>query len=91
MEKYNRQSQLLSTLSDMNEQNLRTRITDLVLYLNHNDPEITINIVDSSIRSYRKQRLIRRKHQPYVKPFEYELSRFGLEHLYWLTSYLEQE
>ncbi len=84
MEKYNRQSQLLTTISDMNEENLRTRITDLVSYLSHNDPEISINIVDSSIRRYRKQRLVKRKHRPYVKPFEYELSRFGLEHLNWL-------
>ncbi len=91
MEKWNRQSQLLTTLSAMNEQNLRTRISDLVSYLSHNDPEISINIVDSSIRSYRKQRLVRRKHRPYVKPFEYELSRFGTEHLFWLTSYMEQE
>jgi len=50
------------------------------------DPDITINIVDSAIRHYRKSGLVRRKHNPYIKPFQYELSNKGREKLDWLEN-----
>lgn len=50
------------------------------------DRDITINIVDSAIRHYRKSGLVRRKHNPYINPFQYELSKKGKEKLEWLEN-----
>jgi len=48
------------------------------------------NIVNSSIRHYRKNGLVKRKHNPYKRPFEYELSKRGAEEIDWLEEFAEE-
>ena len=61
------------------------------MYLKKNEPYININIVNSSIRHYRENGLVKRKNNPYKRPFEYILSKKGIEQLEWLEDekYLE--
>ena len=64
-----------------------TTVRGIFEYLKNDDPDITINIVDRSIRQYRCNRYIKRKHNPYIKPYQYELSDKGIDRL----NYIEEE
>ncbi len=86
-ERWERQFQLLSTILDMNEQKLRTTIKDITELLKEIEPNIDINTVNSSIRHYRKNGLLKRKHNPYKRPFEYTLSKKGIKQLEWLEDF----
>ena len=74
----------------MNNENEPTTVRDIYEYLKKEDPNITINIVNSSVRAYRRNRYIRRKHNPYLKPYQYELSDKGEKRLEWLE-WIESE
>ena len=52
--------------------------------------DIDINIVNSSIRHYRTNGLVKRKHNPYKCPFEYNLSKKGIEQLEWLEDFADE-
>lgn len=90
-ERWSRMYQILTTIEIMNNKHNPTTIRDLKDYLKKNEPKIEINIVNSSIRHYRKIGLVKRKHKPYLRPFEYSLSKKGEEQLSWLENeeYLE--
>ena len=66
----------------MSNENKDTTVRDITNFLK--EKEATINIINSSIRNYHKKGLVRRKHDPYKRPFEYELSNRGIEQLEWL-------
>ena len=85
-ERWERQYQILSAIEFMNNDNIPTTSRDIYEYLLNDDPNITINIVDSSIRQYRHNRYIRRKHKPYLRPYHYELSDKGEEKLEWIEN-----
>ena len=83
--------QILTTICIMNNEYNPTTIRDITLFLKKKEPDIDINIVNSSIRHYREKGLVKRKHNPYKRPFEYILSKKGIEQLEWLEDekYLE--
>jgi len=62
-----------------------TTIRDITEYLNV-DSEITINIVNSSVRHYRENRLIKRNHNPYKRPYQHLLTKKGKKQLEWLEN-----
>lgn len=90
-ERWSRMYQILTAIEIIDNENNSTTIRDITEYLQKNEPEIDINIVNSSIRHYRKNGLVKRKHKPYLRPFEYFLSKKGEEQLSWLENeeYLE--
>lgn len=88
-ERWSRMYQILTAIEKMdNEKNNNTvrAITEHLQIIDHN---IDINIVNSSIRHYRKNGLIRRKHSPYKHPFEHKLSKRGVEQIDWLEKFAE--
>lgn len=89
-ERWERQYQVLSAILDMNNENNSTTIRGITEYLHKNEPEIEINIVNSSIRHYRKNGLVKRKHNPYKRPFGYSLSKEGIEQLEWLENFADE-
>ena len=89
-EKWERQYQILSAIELMNNENEPTTVRDIYEYLKNDDEDITINIVNSSIRQYRRNRYIRRKHKPYLRPYQHELTNKGEERLEWLE-WIESE
>ncbi|MEE9378855.1 MAG: hypothetical protein V3V33_12560 [Candidatus Lokiarchaeia archaeon] len=93
VQRWIRQSQLLNGILSMNSQGLSTTVNDITLFLMKNDSDIDINIVDSSIRHYRKSRLLRRKRNPYKPnkhPFEYELTELGFNQIDYLIEILSE-
>ena len=86
-ERWSRMYQIFTAIEIMNNENNPTTIRDITVYLKKNEPDIDINIVNSSIRHYRKNGLVKRKHNPYKHSFEYELSKRGVEQIEWLEEY----
>ena len=82
--------QILTAIERMDNENKITTIRGITEYLQKIDHNIDINIVNSSIRHYRRNSLIRRKHNPYKHPFEYELSNRCLEQIDWLEEFAEE-
>ncbi len=84
--RFERMYQLLSVVESMDNEGKTTTVRDITEYLRENDSEknINVNIVNSSIRHYRGNGLVRRKHNPYKRPYHYELSNRGIEQLEWL-------
>ncbi len=74
----------------MNNEHNPTTIREITVYLKKNEPDIDINIVNSSIRHYRKNGLVKRKHNLYKRPFEYSLSKKGIEQLEWLEDFADE-
>ncbi|KKL10132.1 hypothetical protein LCGC14_2558870, partial [marine sediment metagenome] len=54
------------------------------------EPDIVINTMNSSIRHYRKNRLVKRKHDPYKRSYHYELSNKGISQLEWLVDFADE-
>ncbi|MBA7642537.1 hypothetical protein ES703_50232 [subsurface metagenome] len=63
--------QILTAIERMDNENKITTIRGITEYLKENEQDITINITNSSVRHYRKNGFIRRKHNPYKHHFEY--------------------
>jgi len=82
--------QILTAIEKMDNENNNTTVRAITEHLQIIDHNIDINIVNSSIRHYRKNGLIRRKHSPYKHPFEYELSKRGVEQINWLEEFAEE-
>ena len=74
----------------MNKENKITTIRGITGYLQKIDHNIDINIINSSIRHYRRNGLIRRKHNPYKRPFKYKLTNRGLEQIEWLEEFADE-
>ena len=89
-ERWSRMYQILTAIEKMDNENNNTTVRAITEHLQIIDHNIDINIVNSSIRHYRKNGLIRRKHNPYKHPFEYELSKRGLEQIDWLEEFAEE-
>ncbi|MBA7507173.1 hypothetical protein ES706_05889 [subsurface metagenome] len=90
-QRYERMEEILSTIDILTSDGATTTVKDLYEFIKNSqetfdDPDITINIIDSAIRHYRKSGLVRRKHNPYIKPFQYKLSKKGIEKLEWLEN-----
>ena len=85
-EKWERMFQILSVLELINNERKNTTVRDLTEYLKTKDKKIDVNIINSSIRHYRKIGLIKRKHDPYKRPFQYVLSNKGEEQIDWLEN-----
>ncbi len=73
----------------MNEQKLRTTVKDITDFLKLKEPNIVINTVNSSIRHYRKNGLVKRKHNPYRRPFQYILTKKGEKQKDWLDDFTD--
>ena len=82
--------QILTVIETMNKENKITTIRSITEYLQVIAHHIDINIVNSSIRHYHRNGLIRRKHNLYKHPFEYELSKRGVEQIDWLEEFAEE-
>lgn len=82
--------QLLSVVEGMNNEDKSTTIRNITEHLKKIEPDININIINCSIRHYRKNGLVRRKHDPYKRPFEYELSKKGVEQLKWVEDFINE-
>lgn len=82
--------QILTAIEIMNNENNITTVRTVTEHLQMIDYNIDINIVNSSIRHYRRNGLIKRKHNPYKHPFEYELSKRGVEQIDWLEGFAEE-
>ena len=89
-ERWSRMYQILTAIEKMDNENNNTTVRAITEHLQIIDHNIDINIVNSSIRHYRKNGLIRRKHSPYKHPFEYELSKRGVEQINWLEEFAEE-
>ena len=89
-EQWSRMYQTFTAMEIMNNEHNPTTIRDITEYLKKNEPDIDINIVNSSIRHYRKNGLVKRKHNPYKRPFEYELSKRGAEQIDWLEEFAKE-
>ena len=89
-ERWSRMYQIFTAIEIMNIMNKETTVLDITECLQEIDYNIDINIVNSSIRHYRSNGLIRRKHNPYKRPFEYELSKRGVEKVDWLEEFAEE-
>ena len=74
----------------MDNEKKMTTVQGIKEYLQKIDYNIDINIVNSSIRHYRRNGLIRRKHNPYKHPSEYELSKRGVEQIEWLEEFADK-
>ena len=75
------------TVRGANEIGKPTNVKSLTNLLKQFDADITQNIVDCSIRHYRtKNRLVRRKCNLYMRPFQYILTNKGYERLEWLKN-----
>jgi len=85
-ERWERQIQLLSTILDMNEKKIRTSVRAITDFLKEKEPNIIINTVNCSIRHYRKNGLVKRNHDPYLRPFKYLLTKKGIKQLEWLEN-----
>ena len=83
-EKWERMFQILSALELMNNERENTTVRDLTEYLKIKDKKIDVNIINSSIRHYRKNGLVKRKQDS--RPFQYELSVRGEEQLEWIEN-----
>ncbi len=89
--RWERMEEILSAIDILTSDGKSTTIRGLTEFIKNSqetfdDPDITINIVDSAIRHYRKSGLVRRKHNPYINPYQYELSKKGKEKLEWLEN-----
>lgn len=85
-ERWSRMYQILTTIEIMNNEHNPTKIRDIMFSLKEKEPDIDLNIVNSSIRHYRKNGLVKRKQNPNKRPFEYSLSKKGIEQLEWLDN-----
>lgn len=90
-ERWERMEEILTAIDILTSDGGITTVKDLFKFIKNSqeifdDSVITINIVDSAIRHYRKSGLVRRKHSPYIKPFQYELSKKGKNKLEWLEN-----
>jgi len=82
--------QILTAIERMDNENKMTTVRCIKEYLQKIDHNIEINIVNSSIRHYRRNGLLRRKHSPYRCPFEYELSNSNVKQIQWLEEYADE-
>ena len=82
--------QIFTAIEIMNNKHNPTTIRDITVYLKKREPVININIVNSSIRHYRKNGLVKRKHDPYKRPYHYELSNKGISQLEWLEEFVDE-
>ena len=85
-ERWSRMHQILTAIERMDNENKITTVRGIMEYLKEYESNIDINIINSSIRHYRKNGLIKRKNEPYKRPYHYELSRKGIEQLEWLEN-----
>ena len=85
-ERWERMLEILTVIEIMNNENRDTSVKNITKYLQKVNQEIELNIVNSSIRHYRKLGLIKRKHKPYLKPFQYILTNKGYIQLDWLEN-----
>ncbi len=83
-ERWMRMYQILFATELLVNENRNTSVRGIYEYLIINDPYININIINSSIRHYRKNGLIKRKHKPYKRPSQNILTKKGEEQLDWL-------
>lgn len=86
-ERFERQYQILFSLLVLNNKGMPSKIIDIKEYIEKEDFYITENIVDCSVRQYRRNGLLKRRHDPYRRPFQYLLSSKGLKQLEWLEDY----
>jgi len=85
-ERWSRMYQILTIIELMNSKHNPTTTRNITEYLKKNEPSIDINIVNCSIRHYRKNGLVKRQHKPYLSPFRYILSKKGEAQLSWLEN-----
>ena len=76
-ERWSRMYQILTAIEINYYENLDTTVRGITNYLRKAKLKVDINIVNSSIRHYRKSGLIRRKHNPYKRSFQYVLTKKG--------------
>ena len=81
--------QILTAIETMDNVNKITTVRGITEHLQVIDHHIDINTVNSSIRRYRRNGLIMRKHNPYKHPFDYKLSNRGLEQIDWLEEFAD--
>ncbi len=82
--------QILTAIEIINNENKETAVRGITEYLQKIDHNIDINISNSSIRHYRGNGLIRRKHSLYNRSFEKALSKWSVELINWLEEYADE-
>ena len=83
-ERWMRMYQILYAVELLVNENRNTSVRGIYEYLKIDDLYININLINSSIRHYRKIGLIKRNHKPYKRPFQYILTKKGEEQFDWL-------
>lgn len=89
-ERWSRMYQILITIEIMDNEYNPTTIRDITAFLKKSESDIDINVVNSSIRHYRKNGLVKRKHDHYKRPYHYELSNKGISQLEWLEEFADE-
>ena len=87
-ERWQRQYQILSIINQMINLNLKTIVRDITDFLLDVDCDISINIINSAVRHYGENRLLKRGN---MQPYKYILTKKGYNQLEWLKDdkYLE--